>query len=191
MGPKREPVHTREWVAVRRRQDVDMKTLKRASYAGAATLALALLAPSTALADSSAGQSATAKNSGNTVHRVSHALASDQQYTGASGYKWGKESPRSTEKANWAGSESSQKARSGYKWGEANSAEQTGSRWRRDTAEQTGSRWRRDTAEQTGSRWRRDTAEQTGSRWRRDTAEQTGSRWRRDTAEQAGSRWRR
>jgi heme oxygenase len=174
----------------KRRQELTMQTLKRVGFVSAATLALAISAPTT-LAETAA--KSKADNPGSVVHRVSHNLANTQQYTGTvnSGNKWAKESaPTTASKSAWATSATEGKARSGYKWSTSSSSEQSGSRWRSNTSEQTGSRWRSNTSEQTGSRWRSNTSEQTGSRWRSNTSEQTGSRWRSNTSEQTGSRWR-
>ena len=177
--------------------------LKTIGYVGLASMALALLAPSVSAADTAQATD----NSGNLVHRVSHALAADARYTApvsSSGNKWSEKALSNDSKVIWAESD---KAQSGYKWGKSNSSvnldqavdnvsEQAGNRWRRrDVSEQAGNRWRRrDVSEQTGNRWRRrDVSEQTGNRWRRrDVSEQTGNRWRRrDVSEQTGNRWRR
>jgi hypothetical protein len=177
--------------------------IKTIGYVGAASVALALLAPSLSVADTVQATD----HSGNLVHRVSHALAADARYTApvsSSGNKWAEKPVSNDSKVIWADSDEPQ---SGYKWGQSNGSvnldqavenvsEQAGNRWRRrDVSEQAGNRWRRrDVTEQTGNRWRRrDVSEQTGNRWRRrDVSEQTGNRWRRrDVSEQTGNRWRR
>ena len=171
--------------------------IKTIGCVGVASVALALLAPSLSAAETARSSAEAAVNSGNVVHRVSHALAADTTYTAPgslSGNKWAVKSVVEDSEVIWA---ESNKPSTGFKWSEASESvnvEQAGSRWgRRNVAEQAGSRWgRRDFSEQAGSRWgRRNVAEQAGSRWgRRNVAEQAGSRWgRRNVAEQAGSRW--
>jgi hypothetical protein len=175
--------------------------IKTIGYAGFASMALALLAPSINAADT---VQATDK-SGSLVHRVSHALAAEARYTApvsSSGNKWAVKPLSNDSKAIWA---ESGKAQTGYKWGESNgsvdrsqpisnTSEQAGNRWgRRNVTEQAGNRWgRRNVTEQAGNRWgRRNVTEQAGNRWgRRNVTEQAGNRWgRRNVTEQAGNRW--
>ena len=162
--------------------------IKTIGYVGAASVALALLAPSLSVADTVQATD----HSGNLVHRVSHALAADARYTAPvsySGNKWAEKAVSNDSKVIWADSD---EPNSGYKWGKSNDSvnlNQTVD----NTAEQAGNRWgRRDVSEQAGNRWgRRDVSEQAGNRWgRRDVSEQAGNRWgRRDVSEQAGNRW--
>ncbi len=164
-----------------------MKTIKKMGVTGITSAALVLLAPSTSLAEGLQGQSA---ESGNLVHRVSHALANTQQYTGkvVSGNKWGSPSTSHQSRTMWADSPEPQ---SGYKWGQSKSgihqsanagvAKQTGKRWGRGSfSEQSGKRWGRGSfSEQSGKRWGRGSfSEQSGKRWGRGSfSEQTGNRW--------------
>ena len=139
-----------------------MKTIRSIGFASIAGAALAILSP-LSIADANQDQA----NSGNTVHRVSHALAANQKYTGGtnSGYKWGQKSRAVESKATW--SEASE-TRSGYKWGQSSApsaaqpgvagfAEQSANRWkRRSSTEQAANRWkRRSFAEQSANRWKR------------------------------------
>lgn len=145
-----------------------MKALRKVGAAGIASAALIALSPTT-YADGSSERSAS-DTSGSTVHRVSHALANEKEYTGkvSSGYKWG-EATTTAPKQLWA-DPAERDVRSGYKWSEDNTADQAGKRWgRRDASEQAGKRWgRRDASEQAGKRWgRRDASEQAGKRWGR------------------------
>ncbi|MDE0951914.1 MAG: hypothetical protein OSA45_11650, partial [Halioglobus sp.] len=133
-----------------------MKTLKKIGFVGLASAALLALTPSLTVA---ATPEDSADTSSNAVHRISHKLASSEQYTGSttSGYKWGKKAPAAESKTIWAGSK---EAKSGYKWGNSNSTKTITPVAASNQATQAGSRWRRDFSEQAGSRWRRDFSEQ-------------------------------
>ena len=137
-----------------------MKTLKKIGYVGLASAALLALTPSLTVAATPQEGPASSEGSNNLVHRVSHTLASAEQYTGSasSGYKWGKQAPAAESKAIWAGS---REAKSGYKWGNSSVAnESVISSANADYAKQTRSKWRRDFTEQSRSKWRRDFSEQ-------------------------------
>ena len=131
-----------------------MKTLKKIGYVGLASAALLALTPSLTVAATPQEGPASSEGSNNLVHRVSHKLASAEQYTGSasSGYKWGKQAPAAESKAIWAGS---REAKSGYKWGNSKAANNIAPIAASNHSEQAGSRWRRDFSEQAGSRWRR------------------------------------
>ncbi|MFT6955907.1 MAG: hypothetical protein ACJAYC_000908 [Halieaceae bacterium] len=187
-----------------------MKTLRIMGHIGAGAILTAVALPQAFAADVAAGSS--------TIHRISHQLASEVDYTRAgtpSGYKWGKTEPASITPSSWA-DETSQK-HTGYKWDQPtqskpaasgdyagsagfqwkvmNKPEQTGYRWRTsNTPEVTGYRWRAsNTPTVTGYRWRAsNTPTVTGYRWRAsNTPTVTGYRWRASsTPEVTGYRWR-
>lgn len=146
-----------------------MNTIKTLGYAGASTIAMALMAPSISLADVS--QASTGDGS-SLVHRVSHSLAGSQSYTtdGPSGYKWGRKAEQSESKATWAEATA---GRSGYKWGDASVAEPEAQAFAGNSSYQWGVRG---FAEQTGYKWGLNSfADQTGYKWGLNSfAKQTG-----------------
>ncbi|MCB1841998.1 MAG: hypothetical protein KDI09_03470, partial [Halioglobus sp.] len=82
-----------------------MKTMKKMGFASIAGAALAVLAPTAAIADTS--QPAATNTTGSLVHRVSHALATTQQYTvgeTGTGYKWDTGEAPAAPKSAWADS---------------------------------------------------------------------------------------
>ena len=163
-----------------------MKSMRKM---GLATIAGALvtMASSIAIADSS--QPNSGETAGNLVHRVSHALATTQQYSAGetgSGYKWGNSADTGASQA-WSDLAA---PTSGNKWGQNTTRPENTSQ---PAYSQTGNRWGRGNfAEQSGNRWGRGNfAEQSGNRWGRGNfAEQSGNRWGRGNfAEQSGNRW--
>jgi hypothetical protein len=119
-----------------------MKTIKMIGYAGIASAALALLVPTMSITESAQARN-TIEESSSVVHRVSHALAADTQYTAE---------------------------QTGNPWGRTNVSEQAGNRWgRTNVSEQAGNRWgRTNVSEQAGNRWgRTNVSEQAGNRWGR------------------------
>jgi opacity protein-like surface antigen len=187
-----------------------MKTLKIMGQIGAGAILTAVALPQAFAADVVDGST--------TIHRISHQLASDVDYTRAaatSGYKWGKTEPASSNPSSWADGTTQNHAgykwdqptqskpaasgdyagSAGYQWKVMNKPEQTGYRWRTsNTPEVTGYRWRAsNTPAVTGYRWRASsTPEVTGYRWRAsNTPAVTGYRWRAsNTPTVAGYRWR-
>jgi hypothetical protein len=156
-----------------------MKILKVVGYAGVASFALAIAANSLILAETPQLESASAEKSNNMVHRVSHTLATAQQYTGgtASGYKWGQENQSKTSEVTWDGSKATA---SGYKWGTSRTAASTTELAPSSYAEQTRNPWgRKDFSEQARNPWgRKDFSEQARNPWgRKDFSEQTRNPW--------------
>ena len=166
----------------------DMKTLKTLGYAGAGSIAIALMAPAMSFADAGQAPTANGSSSNSLVHRVSHSLAGSESYTSTSqgGYKWGRKAEQTESEAKWAGSTNT---RSSYKWGDSAASETEGQSFAgtssydwgvQNFAEQSGYRWGlRNYADQTGYRWGlRNYSDQTGYRWGlRNYSDQTGYRW--------------
>jgi len=136
-----------------------MKTIKTLGYAGAASIAIAMMAPSMSFADAGQVANANGTSSHSLVHRVTHSLAGSESYTSTSqgGYKWGRKAEQPESNAKWAGSTS---ARSGYKWGDSAASEPEAQSFAgtssydwgvQNFAEQSGYRWGlKDFSEQTG-----------------------------------------
>ena len=149
-----------------------MKTTKTLGYAGAASIAIAMMAPSLSFADAGQVAKASGASSHSLVHRVTHSLAGSESYTSTSqgGYKWGRKAEQPESNAKWAGSTST---RSGYKWGDSAASEPAEAQsfagassydWGvQNFAEQSGYKWGlRNLADQTGYKWGlRNSADQT------------------------------
>ncbi len=182
-----------------------MKAIKTIGYAGVVSAALVLLAPSMTITESAQARTTGQENSTSLVHRVSHTLAADTQYTAplSSGYKWGQRIQPVKSEVVWAGSE---KPQSGYKWGKSSAAanvsqsassnfsEQAANPWgRKDFSEQAANPWgRKDFSEQAANPWgRKDFSEQAANPWgRKDFSEQAANPWgRKDFSEQAANPW--
>ena len=136
-----------------------MKTIKTLGYAGVGSIAMAFMAPTIGFADASQASNADGSS---LVHRVSHSLAGNENYTtnGPSGYKWGRKAEQTETKAAWAESST---GRSGYKWGDASIAEPEAQAFAGNSSYEWGVR---SYAEQAGYRWGLNNfSEQTGYRW--------------------------
>jgi len=187
-----------------------MKTFKMIGYAGIASAALALVVSSLTIPEAAQARNTNEQSSVSLVHRVSHSLAADAQYTAAvvpSGYKWGHSAQVKTIRSAGNGSigaASAEPHQDGYKWGkisasddlstQSNYVEQAANPWgRRDFSEQAANPWgRRGFSEQAANPWgRRDFSEQAANPWgRRDFSEQAANPWgRRDFSEQAANPW--
>jgi len=135
-----------------------MKIVKLVGCAGLVSAALIFSSTSLTLAESSLDRTVNFSGErGDFAHRVSHALASQEQYAVEfkSSYVWGPKSTSSTSVKKVIPEQSV--GRSGYKWNQTDSFDQAGSRWGRTSGyEQAGSRWGRTSGyEQAGSRWGR------------------------------------
>ena len=132
-----------------------MKIIRNIGYASLASIAIGAFTPSLSIADT---EQANVSASNSVVHRVSHTLATAQNYTesGYSGYKWGKKVEASDTGVKWAESTS---ARSGYKWGSSTTSAVNEKPYSQPTtsySEQAANRWsRRNFSEQAANRWSR------------------------------------
>jgi hypothetical protein len=161
-----------------------MKTLKIVGRIGAGVILTAVALPQAFAADVTDGSS--------NIHRISHQLASDVDYTRASatsGYKWDKSESALNHQSSWT--DGASQGHDGYKWGESSQTKPAASG---DYAGSVGYQWKvMNKPEQTGYRWRaNNTPEVTGYRWRAsNTPAVTGYRWRAsNTPAVTGYRWR-
>jgi hypothetical protein len=151
-----------------------MKTLKLVGCAVALAIAAPVYVSAIATEPAQARMEPTTSSSG-LVHRVSHAIAAEADYTAkvtTSGYKWGGKAPNISVPEQGFGSSSSQ-SKGGYKWARITSTNST-------FVEQAANPWgRRDFSEQAANPWgRRDFSEQAANPWgRRDFSEQAANPW--------------
>jgi hypothetical protein len=145
-----------------------MKTIKMIGYAGIVSAALVLLVPSMTITESAQARTTGENGSVSVVHRVSHTLAADTQYTApvSSGYKWGQKIQAAKSEVVWAGSENHQ---SGYKWGKSSTAANVNQSASSSFSEQAANPWgRKDFSEQAANPWgRKDFSEQAANPWGR------------------------
>jgi hypothetical protein len=151
-----------------------MNTLAKISLhsMGASALALGLITPNVAMAES--GDSASA-NGHSIVHRVTHSLANADSYSNSSGgYKWGRKTESNADTSSkWA---DSTPARGGYKWGNSPAAKSGAHSY----AGTTSYRWNSmGFVEQSRYKWGvRNYAEQARYKWGvRNYAEQARYKW--------------
>ncbi len=134
-----------------------MKAIKLIGCAGVAAIALPLLISSVVVTEKAQARMVPEDAAGSLVHRVSHALAADAEYTATAipaGYKWGQKNYASTRKESWVGSEAP--ISSGYKWTKSNAAVDFSRSVGTSFAEQTANPWgRRDFSEQAANPWGR------------------------------------
>jgi hypothetical protein len=141
----------------------NMNTIQQIAYTGALSISLAIMTPSMGFAESE-HTSVKGSNSGNSIHRISHSIASEQHYTGGSnaGSKWGKKIESDSPQINWAESGAT---RAGNKWANSSTRNTESQPFAGTSAYQFQSM---SFSEQTANKWgRRNFSEQTANKWGR------------------------